>query len=181
MPTDSVSMVHVTLLTTIYISSKFNCVLYSDFNCCHTQPWRLFLESNLTQNKTLSYLYIFFIVHTHIYIHAIYYRFNITYWRSLIRCDDFPGANGCSNNSYACKHFCMPLANMSYRCLCPDHMAMSSTGACLEDGENLFFFSLLSPFILAVVVDVVTEFTREGTLSELLYDDNNNNNNNGYF
>ena len=29
--------------------------------------------------------------------------------------------------------------------------------------------SVLSPFILAVVVDVVTEFAREGGLSELLY------------
>ena len=31
--------------------------------------------------------------------------------------------------------------------------------------------SVLSPFILAVVVDVVTEFAREGALSELLYAD----------
>ena len=29
--------------------------------------------------------------------------------------------------------------------------------------------SVLSPFIIAVVVDVVTEFAREGALSELLY------------
>ena len=29
--------------------------------------------------------------------------------------------------------------------------------------------SVLSPFIFAVVVDVVTEFAREGALSELLY------------
>ena len=31
--------------------------------------------------------------------------------------------------------------------------------------------SVLSPFIFAVVVDVVTEFAREGALSELLYAD----------
>ena len=31
--------------------------------------------------------------------------------------------------------------------------------------------SVLSPFLLAVVVDVVTEFAREGTRSELLYAD----------
>ena len=31
--------------------------------------------------------------------------------------------------------------------------------------------SVLSPFLFAVVVDVVTEFAREGVLSELLYDD----------
>ena len=31
--------------------------------------------------------------------------------------------------------------------------------------------SLLSPFVFAVVVDVVTEFAREGVLSELLYAD----------
>ena len=29
--------------------------------------------------------------------------------------------------------------------------------------------SLLSPFLFAIVVDVVTEFAREGVLSELLY------------
>ena len=32
--------------------------------------------------------------------------------------------------------------------------------------------SVLSPFLLAVVVDVVTEFSREGALSELSYVDN---------
>ena len=31
--------------------------------------------------------------------------------------------------------------------------------------------SVLSPFLFAVVVDVVTEFAREGALSELLYAD----------
>ena len=31
--------------------------------------------------------------------------------------------------------------------------------------------SVLSPFLLAVVVDVVTEFAREGAISELLYAD----------
>ena len=31
--------------------------------------------------------------------------------------------------------------------------------------------SVLSPFIFALVVDVVTEFVREGSLSELLYAD----------
>ena len=31
--------------------------------------------------------------------------------------------------------------------------------------------SVLSPFLFAVMVDVVTEFTREGALSELLYVD----------
>ena len=31
--------------------------------------------------------------------------------------------------------------------------------------------SVLSPFLLAVVVDVVTEFAREGAQSELLYAD----------
>ena len=31
--------------------------------------------------------------------------------------------------------------------------------------------SLLSPFLLALVVDVVTEFAREGVLSKLLYAD----------
>ena len=31
--------------------------------------------------------------------------------------------------------------------------------------------SVLSPFLFAVVVDVVTEFTREGVLRELLYAD----------
>ena len=31
--------------------------------------------------------------------------------------------------------------------------------------------SVLSPFLSAVVVDVVTEFAREGVLSELLYAD----------
>ena len=31
--------------------------------------------------------------------------------------------------------------------------------------------SVLSPFLLAVVVDVVSEFAREGVLSELLYAD----------
>ena len=31
--------------------------------------------------------------------------------------------------------------------------------------------SVLSPFLLAVVVDVVTEFAREGALSELLHAD----------
>ena len=31
--------------------------------------------------------------------------------------------------------------------------------------------SVLSPFLFAVVVDYVTEFAREGALSELLYDD----------
>ena len=31
--------------------------------------------------------------------------------------------------------------------------------------------SVLSPFLFAVVVDVVTEFVREGALSELLYAD----------
>ena len=30
---------------------------------------------------------------------------------------------------------------------------------------------MLSPFLLAVVVDVVTEFAREGVLSKLLYAD----------
>ena len=30
---------------------------------------------------------------------------------------------------------------------------------------------MLSPFLLAVVVDVVSEFAREGALSELLYAD----------
>ena len=31
--------------------------------------------------------------------------------------------------------------------------------------------SVLSPFLFAVMVDVVTEFAREGALSELLYAD----------
>ena len=31
--------------------------------------------------------------------------------------------------------------------------------------------SVLSPFLFAAVVNVVTEFTREGALSELLYAD----------
>ena len=31
--------------------------------------------------------------------------------------------------------------------------------------------SVLSPFLFAMVVDVVTEFVREGALSELLYAD----------
>ena len=31
--------------------------------------------------------------------------------------------------------------------------------------------SVLSPFLFALVVDVVTEFDREGVLSELLYAD----------
>ena len=31
--------------------------------------------------------------------------------------------------------------------------------------------SVLSPFLFAVIVDVVTEFAREGALSELLYAD----------
>ena len=31
--------------------------------------------------------------------------------------------------------------------------------------------SVLSPFLFVVVVDVVTEFAREGALSELLYAD----------
>ena len=31
--------------------------------------------------------------------------------------------------------------------------------------------SVLSPFLFALVVDVVTEFAKEGALSELLYDD----------
>ena len=31
--------------------------------------------------------------------------------------------------------------------------------------------SVLSPFLFAVVVDVVTEFSREGVLNELLYAD----------
>ena len=31
--------------------------------------------------------------------------------------------------------------------------------------------SVLSPFLFALVVDVVTEFAREGALSELLYGD----------
>ena len=31
--------------------------------------------------------------------------------------------------------------------------------------------SVLSPFLLAVVVDVITEFAREGALCELLYAD----------
>ena len=32
--------------------------------------------------------------------------------------------------------------------------------------------SVLSPFLVEVMVDVVTEFAREDTLSELLYADN---------
>ena len=32
--------------------------------------------------------------------------------------------------------------------------------------------SLLSPFLFVMVVDVVTEFARDGALSELLYADN---------
>ena len=31
--------------------------------------------------------------------------------------------------------------------------------------------SVLSPFLFAVVIDAVTEFSREGALSELLYTD----------
>ena len=33
--------------------------------------------------------------------------------------------------------------------------------------------SVLSPFLLALVVDVVTEFARKGALSQLLYADDN--------
>ena len=41
----------------------------------------------------------------------------------------------------------------------------------LEVKVGIHQASVLSPFLFAVVVDVVTEFAREGALSELLYAD----------
>ena len=40
-----------------------------------------------------------------------------------------------------------------------------------EVNVGMYQGSVLSPFLFAVVVDVVTEFVREGALSELLYAD----------
>ena len=40
-----------------------------------------------------------------------------------------------------------------------------------EVNVGMYQGSVLSPFLLAVVVDVVTEFVREGALSKLLYAD----------
>ena len=40
-----------------------------------------------------------------------------------------------------------------------------------EVNVGMYQGSVLSPFLFAMVVDVVTEFVREGALSELLYAD----------